>query len=57
MIDRESLAVARRAFGAHLIRWPEVVRAWGEEGAAVRLDAWAARVAKLERENYDASVG
>jgi hypothetical protein len=51
MIDRESLAVARRAFGAHLIRWPEVVAAWGEEGAAVRLDAWAARVAKLEREN------
>ena len=30
---------------------PEVVAAWGEEGAAVRLDAWAARVAKLEMEN------
>lgn len=48
MRDPEALAVARRAFGAHLIRWPEVVAAWGEEGAAVRLRAWVARVQQLE---------
>lgn len=51
MRDHEALAVARRAFGAHLIRWPEVVAAWGEEGAAVRLEWWANRVAKLERDD------
>lgn len=31
-----------------MIRWPEVVAAWGEEGAEVRLRAWVARVQQLE---------
>lgn len=53
MRDPEALAVARRAFGAHLIRWPEVVRAWGDEGAAVRLEWWWRRVQQLERNDGD----
>lgn len=48
MRDADALSAARRAFGAHLIRWPEVVAAWGEEGAAVRLEWWWLRVQQLE---------
>lgn len=54
MTDRDTLAAARRALGATLIRWPEVVAALGEDRAHVRVDEWAARVDAVLRELEDA---
>jgi hypothetical protein len=47
-VDRADLRAAQQALGAVLIYWPWVVAVRGHEGAAVRLEAWATRVARIE---------
>lgn len=47
MTDPLALRAALSALGACLIAWPALVEVRGEDGAAKRVNAWAARVAAL----------